>query len=541
MSFAVKLVTEEVSVEPGGSVPVAFDVTYSGVDPDRLELTVEGIDPEWVAVPVPSFVLEPGQGRTERFFLKPPRESHSTAGNYPFVVRVRSLETGDAVTVQGVLEVKPYTHVSVDAQPRKVSISPFRRSAEIAVNIANLGNTSQAMQLMASDTDGVIAFEFDKDQIRLEPGQQATAVLNATASANPFLANPRLQPVTVSARSVSSPAVGATTSLQVEQRGLISVANAIFLVVLFLLGVAWYVTRPKQPSMDILTAVPMNPIVGSNVVVRWSAQNATSVEVNVGGMILDKQPTVGEYTFTTKNPGKLTITAIAVGEKNSPPLVQVVDVLPKIEAPVPQIASFTADSATVPVGQSVFLRWKVNEAVTSLSLSPIGVQLDPRNEGYQLRSDKPGALELKLIARNADGKVDEKVLTVRFVTVSQAVIDSFECLPDQISGPGGKVTLRWTTRNAYGAQITYGDVKIPITSQQGETVVEVTQETTFTLTVVDNAGVAASKRVKVSVVVPEAPSPDAGKDAGLRLPPKGSEHPAQEPLKTGGKMSGGGF
>lgn len=538
MSFAVKLVTDEVSVEPGGSVPVAFDVTYSGSEPDRLELTVEGIDPEWVAVPVPSFVVEPGKGRTERFFLKPPRESHSTAGNYPFVAQVRSLETGEAMTVQGVLEVKPYTHVSVDAQPRKVSLSPFKRSAEIGVNVANLGNTSQTLQLMASDTDGVIAFEFDQDQLRLEPGQQAAAMLNATAAANPFLANPRLQPVTVSARSVSSPAVGATTSLQVEQRGLISIANAIFLFILFLLGVGWYVTRPKPPSMDALTVSPMNPIVGSNVTVRWSAQNANSVEVNVGGTILDKQSTTGEYTFTTKAPGKLTVTAVAVSDKTSQPLVQVIDILPKVEAPAPEILSFTADSASAPVGQSISLRWQVNQSVTALSLSPIGVQLDPRNEGYQLKGEKPGSVDLKLIARNADGKVDEKTLTVRFVTVSQASIDIFECIPPQVNGPTGKVTLRWATRNAYGAQITYGENKLAVTNQQGEAVLDVSEDTTFTLTVVDSSGVAASKKAKVSVAQPEMPPSDASKDPGLKLPPKNTGQTTPPPSGTD-KMRGG--
>ena len=546
MSFAVKLVTDEVTVEPGGSVPVAFDVTYSGKEADRLELTVEGIDPEWVAVPVPSFVLEPGQGRTERFFLKPPRESHSTAGNYPFVARVRSLETGDAVTVQGVLEVKAYTHVSVDVQPRKVSLSPFRRSTEIEVNVANLGNTSQTLQLFAADTDDVIAFEFENDQVRVEPGQQATTALTATASSNPFLANAKLQPVTVSARSVSSPAVGASTSMQVEQRGLISVANAVFLVIAFLLAVGWYVTRPKAPSMDTLIVNPMNPTLGVPVKVTWTSSESTSVELNVGGNLMDKQPTTGDYTYTPTVPGKVTVTAIAVSDtRRSGQMVQVFNVLPKIEQAVPEILDFSAATSTAPVGQTIQLHYQVSDSVTALSLSPIGVALDPKGDGYQLRGDQAGTIELKLIARNADNKVAEKSLTVRFVMTSKASIDTFEASPQEVDATIGKVTLRWATRNAYGAQITYDDQKIPVPSQTGETSVAVSEDTTFTLTVADEAGVSVTRRVKVTVKQPETPS-DPAKDPALKLPSKTPETKPTEPKKIdpppiksgGGKMGG---
>ncbi|MES1227262.1 MAG: hypothetical protein ABUL72_01245, partial [Armatimonadota bacterium] len=458
--------------------------------------------------------------------------------------RIRSLESGDAVTVQGVLEVKPYTHVSVDVQPRKVSLSPFRRAADIEVNVANLGNTSQTLQLFAADTDDVIAFEFESDQLRVEPGQQATTGLTATASTNPFLANAKLQPVTVSARSVSSPSVGASTSLQVEQRGLISVANAIFLVLALLLGIGWYLTRPQPPQIQV-TVSSMNPVVGSPVTVKWNATDARSVELNVGGTLMDKQPVTGDYPFTVTTPGKLTITAVAVSEtQRSPASVQVINVLPKVVSADPEIVEFSAASSTAPVGQSIQLHYQVSDSVTALSLSPVGVQLDPRGAGYQYRGDQAGSIDLKLIARNAEGKVAEKTLTIRFVVISKASIDTFEAVPNEVEASVGKVTLKWATRNAYGAEISFGDgQRIPVSTQVGETVVNVTEDTTFTLTVADDAGVAISRKARVSVKQPETPPTDT-KDPALKLPPKTPDKieikkSDPPPSKSGGKMGGG--
>src|SRR5688500_16264011 len=96
MSFSAKLESDLISVEAGATVPVSLEVNNKGEAPDRFEVEIEGLDPEWTAVPVPVFSANPGENHSEKIFFKPPRASESLAGNYPFVVKVRSLDTGES-------------------------------------------------------------------------------------------------------------------------------------------------------------------------------------------------------------------------------------------------------------------------------------------------------------------------------------------------------------------------------------------------------------------------------------------------------------
>src|SRR5580704_15292534 len=113
MSFSVQLTPDLIPVEPGATTPVAVVVINKSDEADRFELEIEGIDPEWTAVPVPVFAVEPRETQTEKIFFKPSRTSESLAGNYPFVVRIRSLVSGESKSVQAILQVKAFNHISM--------------------------------------------------------------------------------------------------------------------------------------------------------------------------------------------------------------------------------------------------------------------------------------------------------------------------------------------------------------------------------------------------------------------------------------------
>src|SRR5256885_1805032 len=108
MSFTIRLSQDLTAVEAGATVPLSIEVVNKGEAEDRYEMQVEGIDPEWTASPEPVFTVGPGETHSQKVFFKPPRSSESIAGNYPFVVRVRSLNSGDARTAQGVLQIKAF-------------------------------------------------------------------------------------------------------------------------------------------------------------------------------------------------------------------------------------------------------------------------------------------------------------------------------------------------------------------------------------------------------------------------------------------------
>ncbi|RYG43803.1 hypothetical protein EON79_16275, partial [bacterium] len=124
MSFRLSLDQDVVPVEPGATAPLTVTVIGDPASADRYELDIEGVDPEWKAIPVPIFVTEPGEVRSEKVFFKPSRASESGAGNYPFVVRVRSLESGESRTAQGILQVTPFYHLSAELSPKKGYFSP---------------------------------------------------------------------------------------------------------------------------------------------------------------------------------------------------------------------------------------------------------------------------------------------------------------------------------------------------------------------------------------------------------------------------------
>lgn len=49
MSFSIRLANDEATVEPGSSVPVAFEIVNAGAKEEEFEISMEGLDPEWAA------------------------------------------------------------------------------------------------------------------------------------------------------------------------------------------------------------------------------------------------------------------------------------------------------------------------------------------------------------------------------------------------------------------------------------------------------------------------------------------------------------
>ncbi|HWD41695.1 MAG TPA: FixG Ig-like domain-containing protein, partial [Fimbriimonas sp.] len=222
MAFTLQLAQDLVEVEAGGNTPVSVTVVNKGQETDRYEHEIEGNDAEWKAIPVPIFAVEPEETRTERVFVKPPRMSESLAGNYPFVIRLRSLESGEQKSAQGVVHLRPYHHISLEIDPKKGSVSPFSNRNQFEVTVVNLGNTEHTVQLVGSDPEDACTYDFDGDQVSVGPGQQKAVGVVVTPASHPIFSSGKLIGFTVSARSVDTPSVVATAQAQLERRSLIT-------------------------------------------------------------------------------------------------------------------------------------------------------------------------------------------------------------------------------------------------------------------------------------------------------------------------------
>jgi len=513
MSFAVTLLTDSAQVEPGTSVPMVVEVLNHGEAEDHFELSIEGLDPEWTAVPVPTFSLEPGQGRSERFFLKPPRDSDSTAGSYPFVVRVRSLDTGEAKSMQGVLQIKSFTHLAIDVSPRKSQVTPFRRETVMTVIASNLGNTEQALQLFSSDTEDAFAYEFDTNQVSLAPGSSREVQLKATSTSRSFFAPTRLHQVSITGRNVANPAIAASAAAQIEQRAAMTPLSFVVAMLFVLIGVAWTLLLPKPPAIEYLRVSTDRAMVNDAVVIRWKANHATGVVLTIGNKTIETDP-VGERTetFTTAGEVPITIQAVNADHKSSEVMRRLV-VEARQEAPLPEILEFVIKPTKVRFGETFLVAYKLGPSVTEALLQPVNIKLDLAGDQVQVKADMQGTVVYKLIARNKDGKTVDKSVTVNILQESRAQILKFIATPTEVDSLNNRVTVEWECGQAAKVQLLMGDQTIDLDPAKGKQDVTVLKATTLVLTATDADGLAIQQKIDIKMKNPES-TPLTGGDTG---------------------------
>jgi hypothetical protein len=517
MSFVVRLASDLAQVEAGATLPLSVEASNRGDEPDTLEIKVEGLDPEWTAVPVPSFSVDPHEVHTEKIMLKPPRMTESLAGTYPFVVSVRSLKSGEVRSAQAVLEIKPFHHISVDANPKKGAVTPFSKEFTFEVTVMNLGNSEHTVQMFASDPEDECAFEFEQEKITIGPGQQKAIALQASGKKRPLLANSRLHGISVSARSVSTPTVAGHVQVQLEQRALISPGGfiAILLALVFIVG--WIAFIPKPPTLDVFTVSPTEVLVGDEVQLDWRASdNARAVRVFIG-----EQPPLefdrrGSEKFTAKQPGTLRIRALAVaGDRQSEPKIVEIAVKPRPVAPLPQIRVFRAVPEKVSLGEPITLEYELNDAVTKAWLYPAGKEIQASGGRLEVIPAKEGEHTYTLIVENADGKKAEASAKFTVVKASKAKIAFFEAAPNTLESAGGITRLTWAVAGAAYVEIAYTDMtgakikeRVDPTGEQATRDVQIEKTTEFTLTAYDDEGLTTTKKVTCTVKPKPPPDPD---------------------------------
>jgi hypothetical protein len=430
---------------------------------------------------------------------------------------LRSFETGETRQVQGALEVGRFQYFSVDVQPRRATVSPFSKETSFEATVMNLGNAEETVQMFASDAEGFFAYEFDADQATLAPGQQRVLSLTASASRSALVSNPRLQNFTVAARSVETPAIAASAQGQIEQKAFLSPGSVVFGFLLAMLALAWVLLWPKPPIVDGATVKPNPVIAGSPVEIVWSASNARSVTVRVGDWTQEKLPPNGSATFTPAEAGELQAEIVAFnGDQRSAVRIVAFRVDAPPVVPDPKIVRFAVDERTVRPGQSVDIRYRFNEAVTSATLFPMQQALDVKADRIVVRLDEPGQQRLWIKARNAAGKEVESDPIV--VTVSEGVeasIVKFTVTPTELDAANPTVTVDWTVADAKRIEITFGTETIVTEESTGRREVTLTAETTFKLVAYDDKGrTVASEPVTVKMKAPPPTDPASGTTGG---------------------------
>lgn len=509
MSFTVRIGADLVPVEPGATVPVTFEIANRSDEQDRYEVSVEGVDPEWVAVPVPMFTVEARDIHQEKVFFKPPRLSESRADDYPYVITVRSLVTGEARTVQGVVGVRPYHHLSMEISPKKGSVSALRKHNSFEVTLMNLGNTEHRVQLFGSDPEDVLAYDFEEEQTDLGPGQTKVVAVTANPARSRPFSSARLHGFQITGRSTNTPSVVCHASAQLEERPVLSPGMLLLAFMGVLLFVGWWLLLPKPPTMDSLNPSNDAPMSGEPVVIRWKASNAKGVRIKFNSeTLVDGAELEGEKTFYPTASG--TIEAVSYRDSAvSPALTRSITVHEPPETPTPQILSFDIQPRSLKVGDRFLVKYSVSDSVSDLTLSPAGIKLDPKLTQTQVTADMPGEINYELVARNGD-KTASKSLKVKVEVGSKASIVVFKTDVTKVPLEGGSIKLTWQVANAARIELVQGNLPAVTLDPQGEREFGITEATDFVLTAIDDQGNQVTKRIKITM---EAPPPA---DGGIR-------------------------
>ncbi|MBX3113648.1 MAG: hypothetical protein KF836_03705 [Fimbriimonadaceae bacterium] len=514
MSFTVRLANEDVSVEPGSSAPIAFEIENTGAKADEFEVSVEGVDPEWVAIPVPTLWVDPGQSNTERIFIKPPRQSESNAGIYPFVLKIRSLESGESRTAQCSLAVNSFAHLSVEVNPKKSSVNVLKRETSFEVTVMNLGNTDQNVQFFASDVDDAFAYEFSATQASLEPGQTRTLELTATASKVKAFASTVIAPVSVSARSVDNLAVAANSQLHIEIRPLIATGPLIAVIAIIALTIGWILSIPKPPVIDAFTLDSRTVELGQTAKVKWQTSNASSVTLVVGSQVISKLAPDDEFDIAPDTAGELEIQIFAqAGQVKSKAETIKLTVTEPPVVPEPKIIKFSATKTEVPLGSSVLFNYELSDSVTYATLEPIG-QIEVKARSIQVPSppdDLPGkgvkTVTYTLRARNEKNVEVREQITIKFIKESKAIIAQFSAEPLEVDPLSGRVTIRWQVTGAAKLELKYSNRVDELTSMDDRRDFILTDDTEFILVAYDVAGLDIQKKIKVTLRKPNEDPP----------------------------------
>lgn len=525
----MSLAADVVEAEAGATTPVSLTVVNRGTATDRYEVEVEGIDPEWRFVPVPTFAVEPGESRSEKVFLKPPRMPESVAGSYPFVIRVRSLETGDSRNAQALLKLPPFHHVTMEISPKKGVVSPTTHRNDFRLSLVNLGNSEHTLQLSAQDPDDRCAYEFDQDQVTLGPGQGKEVEMVADPKQKPLLSSGRLIGFSVFARSLNERTVTATAQAQLEQRSLLSPATLVGAALLAAVVGGWWTMRPKPTEIHLFTN-PAHALAGTSIQLTYQARNASNVVITMGDgeggedTVYKGPPTGDPITVTLKGKDFATFTATADqgGKETSTDIQRVaIDVAPPVAEAV--IKKFYPDSKRVKLGTSFVAKWEVENA-TKVVIEPLPGEVTDHTQ-LEITPTTVGEQTYALVATNSAGKTTRKTLTVDVYDESDAQILAFAADPPTAKEEsGGKVTLSWQTSGAERVELTVGtNAAIPVDPNvAGTRDIVVTTKTPCILTAYDAKGRKRSKTIGIQyekAPITVEPSTAGATTAGGTPPP----------------------
>jgi hypothetical protein len=168
MGLTAALSDSELSVAPGSDTSCLISVRNSGPAGDQVSLSVTGPAADWSTVEPPVLTVPPGEYRTARITLHPPRSPVVTAGVVEFAVLVESMvEPADSPVAEGAVEVGAFLDIAATLRPPR---SRGRRRGIHRLIVINRGNTPVPATVHLSDPDAALRFRVEHARLATDPG-----------------------------------------------------------------------------------------------------------------------------------------------------------------------------------------------------------------------------------------------------------------------------------------------------------------------------------------------------------------------------------
>ena len=507
MPLNLSVSTDSVTVEPGQAAPLAILVENDSTTEDTVEIGILGLDGEWVIIPVSQIELRPNDKQEVKVFFKPPRSSESSAGSFPFVIKVRSLTNSDQRTSGGMLTIKPFHSLSVELNPRRGVITSTKQNNVFTATVMNMGNSEHDVQLSADDPEEACTYDFDDEQVTLRPGQQMDVDFAVTPKKKSPLGSSRLVGFIVTARSTSVKGVASTVQGQLEIRPFFTPMKLLFAtLVMILLGIFW-LTQPKPATIRLEILGPKKVYQGTKVTVRWVAENSNAVKILASGEVVQENAAPeGSVEVEARLLGTLKIQGVAFrDQRESEPATAEVEVVLAPVVPDPEILVFKPSSLEVRKGEKVTLEYSFNAAVTKAILAPNQIELDLNLNTIVVEPSVVGDNEFTIVVENAQKKIQKKSLRIKMVDSSLASITRFEA--DPVTGDAGNyaTVIHWVTLNADRVELLVNGKALSVESE-GDPEIPIVGKTVFKLRALDVNGKVVEKVLTVDPDKKDDPS-----------------------------------
>lgn len=205
MSTWVALEPLSASVEAGQQTDVRLRIRNTGDVVEEYHVDVVGDSATWCSIEPSSVRLYPGTTGSVSLKFQPPRSPDATAGPHPYGVRVRPIETPDAVTVhEGNITVAPFTDIRAELMP--VTVRGWRHAKPRLV-VDNYGNVPLTASVIAESSDRSIDADTRIPAFQVLPGHAHFSTLRLRPTRTLWLGRRRSHPYTATVQPSGAAAV----------------------------------------------------------------------------------------------------------------------------------------------------------------------------------------------------------------------------------------------------------------------------------------------------------------------------------------------